>query len=314
MGTREPSPDLAWINRDGFAVLATEAALPVDSTRRARAPALAGYRAWAEGDLPSFTPIAGGALHGRRIVLDPDGGGDNSGGMGKGGTRAAVLNLDVARALASLLEAAGARVRLTRDADISLSELARVQISEAFGAERFLRIGHRREPPQIGYYFSSPAGRAWAARVAAACSSLGLPVPPRGENAQYPLQQTSCPALYAGLARIDDPAAEARMLEAGAVGRVAQALYFALVREWTPDLVAPVDSIEVRDPSATPVPGVAIRLGNAFHLETDLGGRARFFRTEPGPLEVDARHERIRIRRTLLDSERGTVLTGSQGP
>jgi N-acetylmuramoyl-L-alanine amidase len=310
-GTEDPEPDLAWINRDGFGVLSSRDTASTDSLALA-VPALPGYRSWGDGSPPRFTPIAGGALHGRRIVIDPDGGGDNPGGMGTGGTRAAVLNLDVARALAAMLEAAGARVRLTRDADVSLSDLARVQISEAFRADRFLRIGHRPEPPQIGHYFSSEPGRAWGARVAQACSSLGLPVPARGDNAQYPLQQTSCPALYAGLARIDDPASESRLLEAGTVSRVAHALYIAFIREWAPEFTSTVDSLEIRDASGAPLGGAAVRIGNALHLESDPLGRVRFVRSEPGPLPVEVRDARIFIRRTLIDSERGTVLTGSR--
>jgi N-acetylmuramoyl-L-alanine amidase len=306
-GTEEPDRQVAWINRDGFATLSLADSNDI-------VPALAGHRWWGDGDPPAFTPIAGGALHGRRIVVDADGGGDNSGGMGQGGTRAAVLNLDVARALAAMLEAAGARVRMTRDADVALSELARVQISEAFNADRFLRIGHRREAPHIGHYFASGAGKAWAGRVAAACSTLGIPVVPTAENAQYPLQQTSCPALYAGLARIDDPASEERLLQPGSISRAAYALYLALAQEWPAAPFATVDSVEVRDGAGTALPGAAVRFGNAIQLETDPFGRVRFVRTEPGPLDVDARHGEIRVRRTLLDSDRGMVLTGPQDP
>src|SRR5206468_5457749 len=93
-GTREPLPPNAWLNRDGFAVC------PRDSTGFIRIPRLPGYRLWPTDTPwpPRFTAIAGGALHGRRIVLDPDGGGDQDGGTGRSGTRGANLNLDVARA------------------------------------------------------------------------------------------------------------------------------------------------------------------------------------------------------------------------
>ena len=195
-----------------------------------------------------------------------------------------------------------------------MSELARVQISEAFNADRFIRIGHRREPPHIGHYFASGPGKAWAGRVAGACSTLGIPVAPVAENAQYPLQQTSCPALYAGLARIDDPASEERLLQPGAVSQVAYALYLAMAQEWPAPPFDAVDTVEIRGASGTPIPGVAVRLGNAIQLETDPFGRVRFVRTEPGPLDVDARHGEFRVRRTLLDSDRGMVLTGPRDP
>ena len=81
-----------------------------------------------------------------------------------------------------MLEAAGADVKLTREGDYALSDVERVQISEAFRADRFLRIGHAPEPPMIGYYFSSPGGRAWALHARAAFDSLGLQAAAHGRG------------------------------------------------------------------------------------------------------------------------------------
>src|SRR5207249_3610302 len=97
-GTREPDPELHWINRDGFV------ALERDSSGVPLVPQLPGNRMWARaaGDrdsAPAYVAIAGGALVGRRIVPDPDGGGDPAGRGGRSGSRAANLNLEVARAL-----------------------------------------------------------------------------------------------------------------------------------------------------------------------------------------------------------------------
>src|SRR5207302_961165 len=114
-----------------------------DSAGRLALPQLPGYRRWGADSLPPrFTAIAGGALHGRRITLDPEGGGEDAAGQGPGGTRAAHLNLETARMLAGFLTAAGAEVRLTRAGDLALSDVERVQASEAFHADRYLRIGH----------------------------------------------------------------------------------------------------------------------------------------------------------------------------
>ncbi|MGH7743177.1 MAG: N-acetylmuramoyl-L-alanine amidase family protein, partial [Candidatus Eiseniibacteriota bacterium] len=243
-GTGGDDRQLHWINADGFVRLYR------DSAGDVRVPRLRGYRPWptehqailaprdtseAQGFVPvpaaepewppRFVAIAGGALHGRRIVIDPAGGGEETAGLGVSGARAATLNLQVARALTGMLEAAGAQVRLTREGDVALSDVERVQISEAFHAERFLRIGHAAEPPMIGYNFSSAGGRAWALHTRAAFDSLGLHAPPIAEDAQYPLQQTSCPALYVSTARIDAPAAEEHLLSAGTLRSEAYALY-----------------------------------------------------------------------------------------
>src|SRR4029077_19323133 len=92
-GTTGADPTTAWINRDGFA------SLDKDASGRLAVPALPGYRRWGVDSLPPprLVAIAGGALHGRRIVIDPDGGGENPAGTGPSGTRAAGLNLEVAR-------------------------------------------------------------------------------------------------------------------------------------------------------------------------------------------------------------------------
>ena len=338
-GTGGDEPRVSWINADGFVRLSE------DRDGTVRLPALAGYRTWptaheamlaprdsaatdsfvpvpaaAPAWPPRFVAICGGALHGRRIVIDPAGGGDDAAGEGASGTRAATLNLEVARALAGFLSAAGADVKLTREGDFALSDVERVQIGEAFHPERFLRIGHASEAAMFGYYFSSVPGKAWAARTRAAFETLGLPAPPPAEDAQYAIQQTSCPALYASPARIDEPATEKRLLAPGTLRSEAYALFVALAREWAPAAAWPVDSIEVRDDSGRPAAGAPVRLGEALVLETDALGRARFVRTEPGPIEAEIRgsgasgSDGRRGRRVLLEFERGVVLTtGSTG-
>jgi hypothetical protein len=259
--------------------------------------------------------IAGGVLAGHRIVIDPDGGGDESGGTGRDGTRAAHLNLEVGRMLAAYLEVAGARVLLTRPGDRALSDVERVEMSERFGAERFLRIAHRAEPPRIGYYFSSAAGRAWADRTAASLADFGFPAPPPAEDAQYPLQQTSCPALYVSAARIDAPAQETRLLAPGTARTEAYALFLSLAREWTPQASWPLDSVEVRDAAGRPRAGAFVTLGGAFVLETDPNGTARFARTEPGPLEATLTLQNGHGRRALLlESQQGVILEGPGEP
>jgi N-acetylmuramoyl-L-alanine amidase len=306
-GTGEPSRSVRWLNRDGFAVLRR------DTSGRVDVPRLDGFRRWADGDSagPAFVAVAGGVLTGRRITIDPEGGGEDPAGVGVHGTRAAHVNLEVARILAGFLTAAGAEVHLTRSGDLALTEVQRVQGSEAFRADRYLRIGHRAR--RLGYYFSSPAGRRWAAGTAAVLASLGIAPPPQVEDALYPLQQTSCPAMYASIARVDSAGDEEALLAPGALRAEAYALFVALAREWAPAAGWAVDSLEVRDAAGVPVAGAPVTLGDALVLETDAQGRVRFARTEPGPIEARVDESRVRARAVLLDSTRGAVLTGPRG-
>jgi len=274
--------------------------------------------------------VAGGALHGRRIAIDPEGGGDDPAGTAPGGTRASALNLEVSRALAAMLTAAGAEVVLTREGDQAVSELGRVQVAEGFRAERYLRIGHANTPALAGHYFNSPAGRRWAQRIARALDELGLPAPRVGESAKYVLAQVSAAAVYATLARTDS--SEAQLLSPGRMRAEAYALFLALARDLAgapaangsaPDDGAarsaaaaawPVDSLVVKDAAGLPVAGAAIRLGAALVVATDARGTVRFARTEAGPLPVEVEDARARIRTVLLDSDRGRILESGRTP
>jgi N-acetylmuramoyl-L-alanine amidase len=292
-----------WLNRDGFVALTPDAsgAVPV--------PRLAGFRRVDADSVwpPRFAALAGGALHGRRIALDPEGGGDDAAGSAPGGTRASALNLEVARALASMLEAAGAAVVMTRDGDHAVSELERVQVSEAFRAERYLRIGHANAPPVAGHYFNSGGGKRWGQRVSATLAALGLDTVRVAESAKYPLAQVSAVALYVSPARVDS--AETKLLASGRLRAEAYALYLALAADLAPATAAwPVDSLRVVDAGGAPVPGAAVTLGAALVVATDSTGTARFARTEPGAMPVEAITNGVRIRALLLDSERGRVL------
>jgi len=305
-GTTGPDPTLPWITRDGFLIL------DADSSGRPRVPRLSGFRTWGADSVvpPRWTMVAAGALHGRRILIDPDGGGEESGGMGRSGTRAAFHNMEVARALGSLLEAAGAHVRLARSGDYAASDVERVRIAESFGADRYLRIGHRAEAPHLGYYFSSAPGRRWAQRTAAWMARLGVDSVGVAENAQYPLQQSSAVAMYCGARRVDDAAAEERMNRPGAARALAYALYLGLIEEWAPATAGDLDTLVVQAPDGSPRPGALVTLGGAFVLQADERGRVIFARTEPGPIEARLAHRTTEARKVLLDSDRSSVLIG----
>jgi len=304
LGTREPSPRWSWINRDGFVALGDTLGLP----------ALPGYRLWGFDSLPPrFVPIAGGALHGRRIMLDPDGGGEDAGGMGPSGTRGSFYNMQVAQALASLLRASGAEVALARNGDVAASDVERVRLSEVFQADRFLRIGHRPESTHVGYYFSSAPGKVWGQRTAAWLARFGFPAPPVVEDAQYPLQQTSCTALYVSARRVDASGDEEAMNAPGAVRAEASALYLGLLEDFAGSGTWPIDSVEVRDADDHPAVGALVTLGGALVLQADARGKVRFARTESGPLMVTVEHPAVSARAVLLDSTRGIRLTGPRG-
>ncbi len=90
-------------------------------------------------------------LEGRVIVVDPGHGGPESGTVGPAGTKEKDVNLAVAKALASLLKQAGARVTLTREGDTGVAPAgssladdlkARVAIANRLQADLFVSVHH----------------------------------------------------------------------------------------------------------------------------------------------------------------------------
>jgi N-acetylmuramoyl-L-alanine amidase len=271
--------------------------------------------------IPGFRPVAGsgepvpllwaarfgGALLGRRIVLDPEGGGEDAAGVGPLGTRAATLNLESARILSRLLEGAGARVRLTREGDFALSEVERVQVAERFAPDRVLRIGHGAGPPRLGYYFSSLAGRRWAEGTSRWLAAMGVAdsVAPL-EDAHYVVQQTSCPALRVSAIPLDE-VGERRLLEPASLRREAYALLVALAADLAPPSASwAVDELALERAAGGPASHALVEIGGTV-LMADRAGLVRWVRGEPGALDVAVhQHGRVVPVGVLLDSVRGS--------
>lgn len=81
-----------------------------------------------------------GTLNGLDIVIDPGHGGNDRGTTGYYGTDEKGLTLPTSELLAAKLEAAGARVTLTRDSDTYVSLRKRVSVSHQVGADAFISV------------------------------------------------------------------------------------------------------------------------------------------------------------------------------
>lgn len=95
-------------------------------------------------------------LKGVRIVLDPGHGGDaDKRGFKRGptGVREAEMNLRVAKYLKAFLDAAGAEVKLTRDADFDLTHQERADVANRWPAHLFISLHHNAvdNKPQVNY-------------------------------------------------------------------------------------------------------------------------------------------------------------------
>jgi len=161
-----------------------------------------------------MTPLFGGVLHGKRIVIDPAGGGTDDAGRGPGAIRGATVNLRLASALEKMLTAAGAYVILTRSGEEQISDQQRIFNANRFGADLAigLRFGGSSGPVQgctVLHYPGSSAGKAAADSLAASLAGT----PPCGssgaeESSDLFLQQTSCPAVVISGGSLSDPDTE----------------------------------------------------------------------------------------------------------
>lgn len=109
------------------------------------------------------------------IVIDPGHGGEKEGAVGPGGLREKDIALSVSRLLAEELRKRGHRVLLTRERDLSLGLLPRVQLANQANADLFVSIhansvagAARARANGIETYFrSAEASDAQAAALAA---------------------------------------------------------------------------------------------------------------------------------------------------
>ncbi|MBN1163987.1 MAG: N-acetylmuramoyl-L-alanine amidase [Candidatus Krumholzibacteriota bacterium] len=146
-------------------------------------------------------PVLDGILRGKRIAIDPGGGGTDDGGRGSGKIRGATVNLKIAETLREILVAAGAEVFLSRSGEETLSLAERVYRTNRFQAH--LAIGLHYGSPLSAeedaclllHYPGSQRGMAAAEHLSRAlgglppCKELSL-----REGAGLFLQQTNCPA------------------------------------------------------------------------------------------------------------------------
>jgi N-acetylmuramoyl-L-alanine amidase len=90
--------------------------------------------------------VPGEPVLGAHVVLDPGHGGREPGAVGPSGLREADVNLDIARRAKALLEADGASVVLTRDADVRMTLATRAAIAKTMSPVAFLSIHHNAAP------------------------------------------------------------------------------------------------------------------------------------------------------------------------
>lgn len=274
-GPREPAPE--------------PMVTPVDSVHAP--PTAFDWAAQPEAAFPM--PPYAAHLRGARIVLDPGHGGRKdtmppTWKRGPTGLREAEVNLRVALALRVFLQAAGADVMLTRDADTFLASgmsddlRSRIQMANDLRADLFLSIHHNgSESPQPNYttvFYHGKPDHSPASLDAARFVLQGLqdalrldshlPLGLMSDYEIYPgkgfavLRQATVPAVLSEASFHSNPEEEARLRDPLYNRREAYGLFLGLAR-WAQAGLPMVHIIEPR--------GGIVRAGEELDIRLDDG-------------------------------------------
>lgn len=245
------------------------------------------YEGTVEVDTVLLSPWFGGALIGKRFVLDPEGGRARDVGMGPLGLSAAYVNLRMADYLAGFLRAAGALVRTTRSNEQVPTPEDIARLTNRWRADRYVEIRHRAEPSESGlavstfHFPGSRVGVAMATAVATAMSRrLGYPARPVAAEVTYALQQTACPAIVIEAPSISNVDEELKLDTAWYVREQAYAAFLGILEHYS---VSDVGLLSVT------VPGQSdwmVTLAGTWTLLTDPEGRVVFEHIAPGRYSV----------------------------
>jgi N-acetylmuramoyl-L-alanine amidase len=276
-------------------------------------------------DTVNLDPWFGGALLGKRIVINPQGGFGIEPGLGPLGLSGAYVNLQVAGYLAGYLEAAGAMPLLTRRTEETLSDRDIVVLTNRFRADRYVEIRHNGLQPAPGdsarvvnafFFPGSERGKQFAADIQQSLAkSLGLSPQQPSDRVTYPLQQTACPAIIVEPPGLTTSKEELRLGQPWYQRQQAYGIFCGMLAHFgasdlaSLDVTISTDSGDVQPATgdAGPVPDEVsnwlITVGNTWSLMSSPSGRATFVSVPAGTLTVFAMRgkERIGPERTVVE-------------
>ena len=186
-------------------------------------------------------------VKGHAIVIDPGHGGSDSGAVGPSGLTEKAVTLAVSQQLRDILEASGARVRMTRDSDVDVysadatasQELqARVDVGGRMpGAEIFVsvHINAFSDPGSHGmetyYYGGSSRGQRLASLINEELQEAGGLLNRGVKTANfYVIKHSPMPATLLELAFITNPHEEGLLADADYQQKLAQAIARGIAR------------------------------------------------------------------------------------
>jgi N-acetylmuramoyl-L-alanine amidase len=264
-----------------------------------------------EGTVVALTPWFDGVLHGKRFVIDPQGGPPATVGVGPMGLSASHANLRVAFYLEGFLRAAGADVRLTRsNEEVRLPEDV-ARMTNRYRADRYIELRHPSEPndsPLVvrGYFFPGSAnGKAMITTVGETTARrLGVPFRGPTETVTFALQQTACPAVVVALPAVSNAQEESRLDRAAYQREQAYAIFLGILRHYGVTEGAALE-IEV---AATDPSNWIVTLDETWTLVSNEAGRAVFAGVPAGAHRVSLRRGAETVEREVVTTDTGARL------
>jgi N-acetylmuramoyl-L-alanine amidase len=153
-----------------------------------------------------LSPLSSGVLLGKKIMIDPEYGGMESGGVSKSGHRACDITRKVSNYIISILEEYGADASLAREDDRTIHITERVLKAQNTNADLYIlvRSDSANMSPYIIHTPGSEKGKALSEYLTVWWKKeSGAPAKVR-EEVVYVLQQTECPAVALSLCPLND--------------------------------------------------------------------------------------------------------------
>ncbi|MDD5556890.1 MAG: N-acetylmuramoyl-L-alanine amidase [bacterium] len=185
-----------------------------------------------EGIALVFRPPPGRGGEPVTVVLDPGHGGAQDGAVSPTGLKEKDVNLEVARAAAAALAAAGARPVLTRDGDATRSLAERIETARSAGADLFVSIHHNSRPGHADplsrrgadAFYAVPQSAPLARRILAELGRAGVATNECRREGFAVILPTDFPAVLVECAYLSHPGDEEMVLHRRWPGRAGGAI------------------------------------------------------------------------------------------